>query len=71
MPPRRDIQRGDPLLRNLYRLLINYANSGGGMDGQPKLELFPSVHKDFGELKKPLIPDWPGKNFDKDLFPYI
>ena len=41
------------------------------MDGQPKLELFPSVHEDFGELKKPLIPDRPGENFDKDLFPCI
>ena len=38
------------------------------MDGQRKLESFPSLREVADELEKPLIPDGPGENLDEELF---
>ena len=57
-----------PLI-NSIQLQISRINTNGDMDGQRKLEFFPSLCEDADELEKSPFPDRPGKDFDEDLFP--
>jgi hypothetical protein len=75
-PYTQDLESGDLPLSELCRPLVNgiqfqvsRVNTDGGVDGQGKLEFFPSLREDADELKKPPFPDGPSKDFDEDLFP--
>ena len=41
------------------------------MDGQSKLELFPSLREEANEFKQPFFPDWTDEDFDEDFFPNV
>lgn len=57
------------MLVSSIQLEISRVNAGGGVDSQRKLKIFPPSREDPNELKEPLFPDRPRKNFDKDPSP--
>ena len=41
------------------------------MDGQSKLELFPSLREEADEFKQPIFPHRADEDFDEDFFPNV